>query len=91
MAEPALGVILEMIFTLVSNSASTIQSLFGLFLNLLNSLSIVSSSGLWGFILAALILGIVLFFLAKFFSNSVKIVLILLVLGLIILWILVVA
>jgi hypothetical protein len=83
-----LGLILEMISLVISNTINTLVNILELFTDLLHSLGFVSGSGPLAFLIAVLILGVLLFFLAKFFIGSLKTVALLFIAGLVILGIL---
>jgi len=87
MASP-MEIILEMIMLVFSNTSRTIGSLFSLFGSLLQSLIFISSLGTLGFVVAALVLGVVLYFLGRFFMGSWKLLAGLFVAGLVVIWIL---
>lgn len=79
MAEGPIFVILEMIQLVIANAINTLIDLFGMAGRLLASLLLVSAvGGTLGIVLAAIILGIVGFFLVKFFTGSIKTVILLL-------------
>ncbi len=78
MAEGPLFVILDMIQLVIGNAISTLIELLGLVGRLLSSLLLVSAvGGMLGIVLAAIILGVVGFFLVKFFMGSMKTIIVL--------------
>jgi hypothetical protein len=87
MASP-IEIILEMIMLVFGNTAGTMGSLFSLFGSLLQSLVLISSLGTLGFLVAAAVLGIVLYFLGRFFLSSWKLLAGLFVAGLLVIWVL---
>lgn len=86
--EAPLAVILEMVKVVLSNTLGTLSSLFQLFGSLSRSLSAIGGMGPLGFAVAALVLGLVLFFLFKFFLRSWKLIILLFVAGLVVIWML---
>jgi hypothetical protein len=90
MVESPLGLIIEMIFLIIGNAIQTLGSLFGLFLDLLESLGFISRiGGFWTFLISIVIICVVVFFLGKFFLGVGKQIMILLVIGIILVWILI--
>ena len=83
-----LVIILEMVRVIFSNTIGTLVNLGGLFGSLTQSLAFISGMGALGFFVAAAVLGLVLFFLGKFFLKSWKLLAILFIAGLVILWVL---
>ena len=83
-----MAVILEMVKVVLTNTLGTLFSLFQLFGNLSQSLAFIGGMGPLGFAVAALVLGLVLFFLFKFFIKSWKLIAILFVIGLLLIWML---
>ncbi len=83
-----LAIILEMVKVILSNTISTLVSLFQLFGNLSQTLAFIGSMGPLGFALAALVLGLVLLFLGKFLLRSWKLLAILFIIGLVLIWML---
>ncbi len=81
MAEPALYVLYEMVLLIISNTIGTLSSLLGLFMRFMQSIGAVMGSGFGGFVLGFLVLGLVVFFLAKFVFSSGKTVLVLIAVG----------
>lgn len=78
MAEGPLFVILEMIQLVLANAITTLMDLFGLAGRLLGSLLLVSAvGGTLGMVLAVITIGIVGFFLVKFFMGSMKTIIVL--------------
>ncbi len=86
--EAPLEIILDMIRIVFGNTMGTLGSLFSLFGGLLQSLAFIGGMGLPGFAVAALVLGVVLYFLGRFFLGSWKMLATLFVAGLAIIWIL---
>jgi hypothetical protein len=82
------AIILEMLKTVLSNTIGTLVSLFQLFGNLSQSLAFIGSTGPLGFAVAVLVLGIVLFFLGKFFLKSWKLLAIIFIISIILIWML---
>ncbi|MBN2042352.1 MAG: hypothetical protein JW754_00940 [Candidatus Aenigmarchaeota archaeon] len=81
MASP-LSVLIDMIFLLLDNTIGTIQSLFVLFQEFFGGLMGISEAGgMPTFIFSVVIIGLVVFFLAKFFFKSAKTILLLVVVG----------
>lgn len=82
MADSPIGVLIEMIALVIQNSIGTIQSLWKLLIDLINTLTGATASGgpVMGFI-AIVILVAVIFLLAKFVFNSGKQIIILLAIG----------
>ncbi len=83
-----IDLILEMISLVIENVINTLVNIFGLFGEFLHSLGFVSGSGPLPFLISVLILGVVLFFLGKFFIRSLKTVFFLFIVGIVILAIL---
>jgi hypothetical protein len=91
MAESPLLVIIEMINVLIENTLGTMLRMLGLSGDLANSLfSLSSGGGGLAVALAFLILGAVIFFIAKFFFGSLKTVVKLIVVGLVIVAVLII-
>ena len=88
MAESPLAVIFEMVVTVLQNSVSTLQSLFGMSGELFTSVGFMGSINPLGLVLGAIILVVVLFFLGKFVLKSIKFIIILFIIGLILLFVL---
>jgi hypothetical protein len=88
MVEAPLSVIFEMVVTILQNAVSTLSALFGLLMDLFQSLSFVGSMGSLGFVLAVVVLVVVLFFLGKFILKSGKMIIMLFVIGLVLLLVL---
>ncbi len=82
MADSPVGVLIEMVALVIQNTIGTIQSLWKLLIDLINTLTGATSSGgpVMGFI-AIVILVAVIFLLAKFVFNSGKQIVILLAIG----------
>ena len=87
MAAP-LEIILEMIRLVFGNTISTLWALSGLLGDLTGSLGLISGFGPLGFVVAAVVLGLALFFVGKFLLSSWKMLAVLFIAGLIILWLL---
>ncbi len=83
-----LAIILEMVKVVLSNTLGTLFSLFQLFGNLSQSLAFIGGMGPLGLAVAALVLGLVLFFLGKFLLRSWKLIAILFAIGLVMIWML---
>ena len=88
MVDAPLQVISDMVFTVLQNTISTLLVLVRHTGSLFESLGFVSSSGMLGFIIAIVILGLVLFFLTRFFLKSGKLIIVLFALGLVLLFLL---
>jgi hypothetical protein len=91
MAQSPIATILEMIIVVIVSIAQTLGALFGLFVQLLGDLEFVSSLGLMGLIMSVVIVSVVVYFLGKFVLKSGKVLLPLFIVGVIILWILILA
>jgi len=72
-----------MVSAALSGVLGTITTLFSLFGDLGESLGFISGFGLTGFIVAAIALVVVLFFLFKFVLKSMKMVIVLFIIGII--------
>ena len=72
MASSPLGVIAEMLFTIMQSSLETAADIGGLFVKFLGALGIVASSGTAGFLVAVAILSVVALFVWKFLFKSAK-------------------
>jgi len=72
MAASPLGVIAEMLFTIVQSSLDTAVSIGGLFVKFLGTVGIVAASGTTGFLVAVGILSAVALFVWKFLFKSAK-------------------
>jgi len=82
MADSPIGVVAEMIFTLIQGSLSTAKQMGSLFVKFLSSMGVVFFSGnLTAFLLALTLLVFVLFLLWRFVLKSWKEILILLLVG----------
>ncbi len=82
MADSPIGVVAEMIFTLIQGSLSTAKQMGSLFVKFLSSMGIVLFSGnITAFILSLALLVFVLFLIWKFVLRSWKEILILLAVG----------
>ena len=79
---------LEMITLLLRNTINTLLNILEILRELFAALGVIGGSGLFPFIVSVLFLGGVLFFLGRFFFNSMKTILILFVVGFVILFIL---
>ena len=90
MAESALGILFEMIFLLLSNVISTLLGLLELFIQFVGSMDPVVSSGPGGILLGVIVVGLVVFALAKFVFSSGKSIMILIILGILLILFLVV-
>ena len=88
MAESPLNVIFNMVVTVLQNTVSTLQSLFGMSGDLANSVGFMSSINPLGLVLGVIVLVVVLFFVGKFVLKSIKFIAILFIIGLILLFIL---
>ncbi len=76
--------LLEMIFVLLDNTIGTLQSLFVLFQDFFGGMMGISEiGGMPTFIFSVIIIGLVVFFLAKFFFKSAKTILLLIVVGIV--------
>lgn len=85
-----LGIIIEMIFTVIGNAIATIVELFRLFLNLIGSLGFVSRIGGFPlFLVSVVIISLVVYFLGKFFFKMGKQIIILFIVGFILVWIII--
>lgn len=80
-----IDLIIEMILLIINNTINTLLNIIGLFGEFLNSMGIVSGFGPFPFLLSVLILGVVLFFLGKFFIRSLKTIVLLFIAGFVIL------
>jgi len=77
-----MGTIFEMLELLVSNTTGTLLAIGELFAQLVNQLGFVSiTAGTGGILVSVAILAVVLFFLGKFVLSSVKILIVLFILG----------
>ena len=83
-----LAILFEMIRLVFSNTVGTLLNLVSLFGNLLGSLGAISAFGALGFLVAALVFGLVIFFLGRFFLGSWKLLAVLFIAGMVILWML---
>ena len=81
-----LEIILRMVETVLSNTLGTLSALFRLFRDLTLSLGAVAGMGTTGFLVAAIVLGLVLFFLGKFLLKSWKTIILMFVVGTLIIW-----
>lgn len=88
MAGSPLAVIFEMVVTVLQNSISTLQSLFGMSGDLFSSVGFMGSINPLGMVMGVVILAVVLFFLGKFFLKSMKFIIMLFIIGIILLFIL---
>lgn len=86
MAEPVAWILYEMVALVIENTVGTLISLMRLFVLFTTSLGYVMGSGLGGFVLGFVILGIVIFLLGKFVFSSGKTVLIMIALGVLLLF-----
>jgi hypothetical protein len=78
MAEGPLFVILDMIQLVIGNAITTLLDLLGMAGRLLSSLLLVSAvGGPLGIVIAVITLGVVGFFLVKFFMGSMKTIIVL--------------
>ena len=83
-----LGIILEMILTVISNTINTLVMVFNLFINLIESLGFVTKiGGLPLFIASIIIISFMIYLLGKFFFSAGKQIIILFIVGVIIVWI----
>ena len=90
-AESPLSIILEMIVLVISGTINTIASVFGKFFELLASLEFISGFGALGLFIAIAIMAVVIFFFIKFFAKSGKMLIPFFIVGVILLWILILA
>ena len=72
MASSPLGIIAEMLFTIVQSSIQTAGDIGGLFVKFLGAVGVVASSGTTGFLVAVGILSVVALFVWKFMFKSAK-------------------
>lgn len=89
--ESPLAIIFEMIVLVIWGTISTIGSVFGKFFELFASLEFISGFGALGLFLAIGIMAVVIFFLIKFFAKSGKMLIPFFIVGVIIMWILILA
>ncbi|NIO20416.1 MAG: hypothetical protein GTN76_06655 [Candidatus Aenigmarchaeota archaeon] len=88
--ESPIGIIVNMIVTIITNGINTLAEVFGLFLNLLESLGFVTKIGGFPlFIASVVIICLVIYFLGKFFFNVGKQIILLFVIGVILVWIII--
>jgi len=88
--ESPIGIIVGMILTVIGNGINTLKELFGLFLDLLDSLGFVSRIGGFPLFLASvIIISLVIYFMGKFFFNVGKQIIILFVVGVVLVWIII--
>jgi len=81
----AIDLIIEMITLVIQNTLGTLFSVFDVVRELFGTLAGVSAYGPLPFIVSILILGGVLFFVGKFFFSSLKMLILLFVIGLVVL------
>lgn len=88
--ESPIGIIIEMIATIVTNGIGTLRELLSLFFSLINSLGFVTKiGGLPLFVASVVIISIVVYFLSKFFFNVGKQIIVLLVVGTVLVWVII--
>ena len=85
MAAAPLDIIVQMIVLLLQSTLNNMAALFGLFLQLIGSLSLLLGEGMLGIFLAFSVFAVVAFFISKFFFGSIKVVAILIAAGFLIL------
>jgi len=85
MADPAAWVLYEMVALIINNTVGTLVSLLRLLVQFMGSISMVMGVGLGGVVLGLLLLGVVLFFLAKFVFSSGKTIVFLIAAGVLLL------
>jgi hypothetical protein len=81
MADSVIGIVAEMVFTILQSAVDAIMSIGGLLARLLGTLGWVSGTGTTGFLVSVAVLGLILFFVGKFVLRSLKTIMILLVIG----------
>lgn len=77
MVESAISVVLQMVALLMNSAIDTVVKLIALLFSFMDSMGLVMGSGLGGIFLGVLVIGIVLFFIAKFVLASGKSVMVL--------------
>ncbi len=83
-----IDLIIEMITLVLRNTINTLLNILGLLGEFLASLGFVSKFGPFPFLVSVLVLGVILFFLGKFFIGSLKTIVLLFIAGFVILSIL---
>ena len=86
-----LAIILQMITTVIGGTIQTFASLLQGFWELLASLAFISSLSLLGLFLAMAIMGGVSFLMIKFFAKSGRMLIPLFAVGVVIIWLLILA
>ena len=90
MSDAPLNILFEMIVLVMSNVIGTMLKLLGMFGQLVGSLlQVIGVGGGLGLVIGLVILGLVVYFLAKFFFGSMKTVIILAAAGVIVLFLIV--
>ena len=89
--ESPLAIILGMIITVITGTIETLAILVQGFWELLASLAYISSLSLLGLVVAIAIMAVVTFFMVKFFAGSGKLLIPLFMVGVVIIWLLILA
>jgi len=81
MVESAIAVLFQMVWYMIGNVIETFMGLAGLFLKFMAAMGPVLSVGAGGVVLGIIVIGLVMFALAKFVFSSGKSIMILILLG----------
>ena len=81
MASSVIGIIFEIIFSIINSSTSLLWRLFALVMELAGKIALLSSMGMAGLLAGFIALAFVVFILWKFVFGSVKHVIILFIIG----------
>jgi hypothetical protein len=84
-----LAIVFEMVALIIAGTVGTIAGLLGKFFELLASLEYISAFGALGLVVALAVMGLVTFFLLKYFATSGKMLIPVFIIGAIVLWILI--
>jgi len=90
-AESPLTIILEMIILIITGFINTLGSASAKLGELFTSLEFISGFGVLGLFLAVVIMGLVTFFMIKFFAKSGWMLIPFFIVGVILMWVLILA